>query len=50
MTAGTIEQNYGRCQALALGVWNDLRLAVGIDVRDGAEGRPEVRFQLLFVE
>src|SRR5919199_5744094 len=37
-----IEQNHRWRDAFAIGVWDDLRLAVGVDVRHRAEGRSKI--------
>ena len=39
---GSVEQNNRGRDALAFGVRNDLRLAVGVDVRDRGKGGAEV--------
>src|SRR4030095_7341890 len=39
---GAVEQNHRRGDALAFGIWDDLRLTVSIYMRYGREGRAEV--------
>ena len=39
---GAFEENYRRRDAFVLGVWDDLRLPVGVDMGHGREGRAQV--------